>query len=354
MNSNKRLLLTSLLGSCVLLAQTAHAVRFYTTGNTANVARTTSFGLCLAGGGSDDEWQAGWKFMLGRSGGGDVVVIRADGRRGGYESFIYDDDGGHGFPVVDSVTTILIERASDANRNDVDAAIRNAEMVFFAGGDQWDYIRWFRGTKLETAVEYVMNTKRIPVGGTSAGMALLGGVDFTARYDSPDPNKDLVDTEDVINDPTGAFVDLDRTVVNPPFMNNIVTDTHFSERAREGRLVGFMARADYNYSDVSYSTIKAIASDEGTAACIDAGGVARVYGAGRSFFLIGNRPIERIQSGRSLDWWGSRQAVKVYAITGSDSGSATFNLATWTGSGGATEYWWVDGEDEANPVFGKD
>jgi cyanophycinase len=354
MKVSQRFVLSSLATACLpLLSSTVHAVQFYTTGNTADVNRTTSFGLCLAGGGSDDAWQMGWKFMLDRSGGGDVVVIRADGRRGGYESFIYDDDGGHGFPTVDSVTTIVIASQRDANRADVDTAIRNAEMVFFAGGDQWNYIRWFRGTRLETAVEYMMNTKRIPVGGTSAGMALLGGIDFTARYNSPDPQKDLVDSEDVMNAPTGNFVDLDRTVINPPFMNGILTDTHFSQRAREGRLIGFMARADYNYADVSHNTIKAIAADEGTAACIDANGGARVYGAGRSFFLSGNRPIERIEPGRSLDWWGSRQAVKVYAINGTDSGSASFALGTWTGTGGLTEYWWVDGQDEAKPVFGR-
>ena len=334
-------------------AGSASAVQFYTTGNTANVSKTTSLGVCLAGGGSDDAWAGGWKFLLNKSGGGDVVVIRADGNRGGYESFIYNDDGGHGFPLVDSVTTIVIESASDANRSDVDTAIRNAELVFFAGGDQWRYINWFNGSKVESAVEYLLNSKKAAVGGTSAGMALLGGIDFTARYDSPDPDKDLVDSDDVMYDPTGYFVDLNRTVVNPPFMNNVITDTHFSERDRFGRIVGFMARADYNWSDVSYSNIKAIAADEGTAACYDGNGVAKVYGSGNVFFLKGNQPIERIRYDDSLDWWGSRQAVKAYAIQGSAAGTGSFSLSTWTGSGGSTEYWYVDGEDEAYPFFGR-
>ncbi|MFN4291780.1 MAG: cyanophycinase [Permianibacter sp.] len=336
-----------------VLALPAEAVKFYTTGNTANVNKSTSLGVCLAGGGSDDAWAGGWKYLLNKSGGGDIVVIRADGSRGGYESFIYDDDGNHGFPLVDSVTTIVIESATDANRSDVETAIRNAELVFFAGGDQWRYISWFNGSRLESAVEYLMLTKKAPVGGTSAGMALLGGIDFTARYDSPDPDKDLVDSDDVMYDPTGYFVDLNRSVVNPPFMTNVITDTHFSARNRFGRLVGFMARADYNWSDVSYSNIKAIAADEGTAACYDSSGIAKVFGTGKAFFLKGNKPIERIRSGYSLDWWGSRQAVKAYVITGSNGGSGSFNLGSWSGSGGLSEYWYVDGEVESDPFFGR-
>ena len=336
----------------LMIGGQALAVQIWTTGNTANVSRTTQFGLCLAGGGSDDEWSGGWKHMLSRSGGGDVVVVRADGRRGGYESFIYNDDGNHGFQTVDSVTTILIESASDANSTQVETLLRDAEMVFFAGGDQWRYINWFRNSKVASALSYLMNTKKVPVGGTSAGMALLAGIDYTARYPSPSPSKDLVDTHDVINDPTGTFVDLDRNVVVPPFMSQVITDTHFSERDREGRLVGFMARADYNWSDISYSNIKAIASDEGTAVCIDKNGTAKVYGYGYGFFLKGNKPIERIQSGKSLDWYGGRQAVKAYVVRGSLGGAGSFNMSTWSGSGGSTEYWWVDGYNESNPRFG--
>ncbi len=351
----KKITITRLLLAVLMFASTVpvHAVQFYTTGNTANVTKTTSLGVCLAGGGSDDAWAGGWKFMLNKAGGGDIVVIRADGTRGGYESFIYNDDGNHGFPLVDSVTTIVIESASDANRTDVETAIRNAEMVFFAGGDQYLYISWFNNSKVESAVEYLLNSKKAPVGGTSAGMALLGGIDFTARYDSPDPNKDLVDSEDVMNDPTGYFVDLNRTVVNPPFMSNVITDTHFSARNRFGRIVGFMARADYNWSDVSATSIKAIASDEGTAACFDGGGIAKVYGSGKAYFLKGNKAIERIRSGYSLDWWGSRQAVKAYVITGSAGGAGSFNLGSWSGSGGLSEYWWVDGSVESDPIFGR-
>ena len=290
--------------------------------------------------------------MLSRSSGGDVVVIRADGRRGGYEAFIYNDDGNHGFAVVDSVTTILIESAADANNTQVDTLIRNAEMLFFAGGDQYRYISWFRNSKVESATEYLLNSKKVSVGGTSAGMALLAGIDYTARYNSPDPQKDLVDSIDVMKNPTGTFVDLDRSVINTPIMNNVITDTHFSQRDREGRLVGFMARADYNWSDVSYGSIKAIASDEGTAVCIDKNDVGKVYGSGYGFYLKGNKAIERIQSGKSLDWYGAKQAVKTYVVRGSDAGAGSFNMNTWSGTGGSLEYWYVDGQVESNPKFG--
>ncbi len=341
------------LGAFTALSASAFAAKIYTTGSQADVVAPTVPGLCLAGGGSDDAWAGGWRFMLERTGGGDVVVIRADGQRGGYESFIYNDDGHNDFPAVDSVTTIVLEGRKDAERADVLALVRQAEMVFFAGGDQWDYIRWIEGTPLAAEVESAANDRGVPVGGTSAGMALLAGIDYTGRYGSPNPNKDLVDSNDVMRDPTGRFVDLTRSVITPRIMQGVITDTHFSERKRQGRLVGFMARATWNWPDVSAQQIKAIAADEDTATCIDEHGFATAFGWGEVFVLQGDRDIERLREGRSLNWWGQAQAVKAFVMKGNRDGRGLFDLNTWTGLDGQPERWWVDGRRTEEPVFGR-
>ncbi|MBV2168725.1 MAG: hypothetical protein KUL82_08465, partial [Bdellovibrio sp.] len=167
------------------VAHPAYAVRIHTTGSTTDISTSTNPLICLAGGGSDNRWGQGWRAMLEASGGGDIVIIRSDGQRGGYEPWIYNDEGENGFPRVNSVKTITISRARDANRADVERMILNAELVFFAGGDQSRYINWFRNSRLIKAVDYVMRTKRIPVGGSSAGMALLAGIDYRADLPSP-------------------------------------------------------------------------------------------------------------------------------------------------------------------------
>lgn len=334
-------------------AENSFAMKLYNTGSNIDISTTTSQLVCLAGGGDDDLWAAGWKAMLIAAGGGDVVIIRADRSRGGYESWIYNDDSRNGFPKVNSVKTISLTKAADANRADVEQLILNAELIFFAGGDQSVYINWFRGSKLAAAVDYVMKVKKVPVGGTSAGMALLAGIDYAANYSSPAIRNAMVTSEDVLKNPTGIFVDLDRSVLTPPFMNQVITDTHFSQRNRQGRLMGFMARAVYNnYGDIFYNNIKGIGADEGTAACYGGSGKTTVYGAGNAYFLKGNSQIERLRVDYSLDWFANRQAVSAYVINGSQTQSAQFDLSTWTGLGGVDQYWWVDGSNQLAPLFG--
>ncbi len=354
LNSKINLLALLLFPFLVIASEKPSAFKLYTTGSAIDVTTPTSQLICLAGGHKDDLWASGWKAMLNAAGGGDVVIIRADGKRGGYESWIYNDESKNAFPKMNSVTTISLTNASDANRDDVVQAIRNAEMVFFAGGDQSLYINWFRGSKLAAAVEHVMNVKKIPVGGTSAGMVLLAGIDYTANHDSPAKQDGMVTTADVLNNPTGVFVDLDRSVITPPFMKNVITDTHFAERNRQGRLMGLMARAVHNnYEDVSYNNIKGIGADEGTAVCYNETGVAKIHGSGNVYFLSGEAPIERINPGAALDWSANCQAVKTYVIHGSQIQSAQFDLRNWQGTGGASEFWKVDGQNSKSANFGK-
>ncbi|HEX8618930.1 MAG TPA: peptidase, partial [Thermoanaerobaculia bacterium] len=53
------------------------AYEYYVTGSSADVTTTTSAGTVLMGGGSDVA--AAFQWMIGKSGGGDFVVIRATG-----------------------------------------------------------------------------------------------------------------------------------------------------------------------------------------------------------------------------------------------------------------------------------
>ena len=74
---------------------------------------------------------------------------------------------------ANSVTSIVITSVAGANSAVVTSAIAKAEVVFIAGGDQSTYVNLWRGTALQTAVNARV-AQGYPIGGTSAGLAVLG------------------------------------------------------------------------------------------------------------------------------------------------------------------------------------
>ena len=58
--------------------------------------------------------------------------------------------------------------------------IRNAEAMFIAGGDQSNYARYWKDTPVEDAINFVA-AKPAPIGGTSAGMAVLSEFVYSAE-----------------------------------------------------------------------------------------------------------------------------------------------------------------------------
>src|SRR5699024_9900316 len=95
-----------------------------------------------------------------------------------YNKYIY------GLGKVNSVETLLINSRSIANDEGIVQTIRNAEMLFIAGGNQSDYMTYWKDTKTSEALNYLMNEKKIPLGGTSAGSAILGGLYFSGENGS--------------------------------------------------------------------------------------------------------------------------------------------------------------------------
>src|ERR671920_1593098 len=162
-----------LLLSVLLPAAEAQAkVTRYLTGNAADVAPALAGPAHDFGGGGTDV-DAALQWIIDQVRGCtscatkvDVVILRSSGSNG-YNDYIYAMNG------VDSVETLVITTARDSNTAAVETTVRNAEVVFFAGGDQCDYVKNFRGTRVEAAVEAVY-ARGGGVGGTSAGMAIQG------------------------------------------------------------------------------------------------------------------------------------------------------------------------------------
>jgi cyanophycinase len=295
-------------------------------GDATDVSTVTEGGTVLMGGGPDVDAAIRW--MIQRSGGGDFVVLRATGTNG-YNSYIY------GLGTVNSVETILIDSRAGANDPAVESKIRAAEALFIAGGDQANYYNFWEGTRVEDAINYLRNTKKVPIGGTSAGCAIMGKIYFTAV------NGTITSSEALAN-PFNTKLTLQRdNFINNPYLDNLITDTHFENPDRRGRLISFMARMSKDYGMVP----KGIGVDEGTAVCVDKNGYAKVYGSGIAFFLRQHTTAgvpERCVSGSSLDWYRAKQAIRVYKVTGSSTGAGNFDMVNWSGTGGTAQYYYVD------------
>ncbi len=136
-------------------------------GSSTDTVTACTTGTVLMGGGSDVD--AAFTWIITKSGGGDFVVIRATGTNA-YNSYIY------GLGPAHSVETFLVNSITLANDSAIVQAVRKAEAIFFAGGNQNDYITYYKGTVLGTALNYLANVKYAPIGGTSAGMAIQGNV----------------------------------------------------------------------------------------------------------------------------------------------------------------------------------
>ena len=316
---------SSLKSGATSAAKPAPSVVMYLTGDAADVTTTATGGLILMGGGTDVDAAIQW--FLQRAGGGDVVVIRATGADG-YNPYMYDMVG------VNSVETIIIDSRAKADLATVTQKIRNAEALFIAGGDQWDYVNYWKNSATEDAINYLINTKHVTVGGTSAGLAVMGSVYYSAQTGS-------VTSAQALSNPYHRYVTLGQNdFVSSALLQNTITDSHYSQRDRQGRHVTFLARM---MKDFSYTTIKGIGIDEQTAVCIDQAGVGKVYGINTAYFLQNeNLGPETCVSGTPLTWNRSGLAVKAYKITASLTGNGSFNATNWTFSGGTAYHYYVN------------
>ncbi len=202
---------------------------YYLTGSKADVASPQpprSPSTLLMGGGTDVD--AAFRWMIGKAGGGDFVVIRASGADG-YNQYVYDMGG------LDSVESLVIPSVEAANDPFVVDRVRKAEALFIAGGDQSDYIEFWKGTALDDAVRELVR-RNVPIGGTSAGLAVLGQFDFAALKGFG------VTSAMALQNPYTPHITLDSDFLTAAALTGVITDSHFHERDRMGRLLAFLAR----------------------------------------------------------------------------------------------------------------
>ncbi len=231
--------------------------------STPSPDRPLRAGLLLSGGGGDVD--NAWQWFVKQAAGGDIVVLRASGSDG-YQDYIYREISG-----AASVTTILFKNARAAHDPAVLARIADAEGVFMAGGDQALYIRYWKDTPVGDALRAHIAAGK-PIGGTSAGLAVLGEYFFSALNDT-------ITSNIALKNPHHEKVTLGTGFLRAPALAGVITDSHFMERRRLGRLVAFLARLQTEHPEAP--RLLGLGVDEATALCVEPDGEARVHTARR-------------------------------------------------------------------------
>ena len=279
------------------------------TGDVADVTVPTESGIVLMGGSTDVDQAMQW--MIDRAKGGDVVIIRASGSTG-YNDYIYE------LGNVNSVETLLIDSREKALKESVGNRIREAEMLFIAGGDQWNYVRYWKDSEVSKAIKYLIEEKKIPIGGTSAGCAVLSGYIFDASHGS-------AYSKDVLKNPYDTTVSVSKSFIELPFLKNAITDQHYSQRERQGRHIVFMARVlkDFEPGEI----ITGIGVDEKTALCIDKDGNSYAYGTNMVYILISSpRKPEQYKSGKPLSIGTKGRGIFAFIYQASPTGNVAYTF----------------------------
>jgi cyanophycinase len=305
----------SLWIAVLLLAATLfaadHPYQYLRAGSPNDVQTKTRPGFALMGGGADLD--PAFKYMCDRSGGGDFLVLRASG----------DDDYNpyiQGLCKLNSVGTLILTSREADNDPFVADTIRHAEAIFIAGGDQAHYINWWMDTPVQQALNEAIE-RGVPVGGTSAGLAVQGEFVYSAQGDAPD-DKNLSSPLTLAN-PFHPRVTIVHNFLTNALLKNVITDTHFAARDRMGRTLVFMARILH---DGRAKQIRDIAIDERTAVLLDPDGQAIVVGAGHAYFLSSTLPPEVCQPETPLTFRG----ISVRSLRAGEH----FDVKQWSSAGG--------------------
>jgi len=293
------------------LYATEHPYQYFRAGSPNDVQTKTQAGFALMGGG--DDLDEAFKWMCERAGGGDFVVLRASGDED-YNPYI------QGLCKLNSVATLILKSREAAKDPFVADAIRHAEALFIAGGDQAHYINWWMGTPVQQALNEAIE-RGVPIGGTSAGLAVQGEFVYSAQGDAPD-DKDLNSPQTLAN-PYHPRVTIVQAFLKNPQLHNVITDTHFAARDRMGRTLVFMARI---LQDGRAREIRDIAVDERTSVLLEPDGRATVVGAGHVYFLQATQRPEVCKADVPLTFHG--------IAARSLSAGQHFDVGRWSSSEG--------------------
>ena len=243
---------------CAGTAMAADAGHYLLGDTAAKTPGKTSPGLLLMGGG-DRNFDA-LRWFMKKAGNGHIVVLRAS-QAGEIGEEFFNEVGG-----IQSVETFVFSEREQSNDPKILAALKRADGIFLAGGDQSRYVRYWRGTPVGVALDAHVRAGK-PLGGTSAGLAMQGEY----LYGAMDGGSQI--SPRALADPLGADNTIETDFLHIAALKGVITDTHFSERNRLGRLIAFVAKGEA----MAGHPLIGLGVDEDAAVAVEGDGSARVY-----------------------------------------------------------------------------
>jgi len=289
-----------LLLSLFAFSQTDSTTQYIRAGNQADAVRKPQPGIGLMGGGKDQDEAFQW--MCRKANGGDFVVLRATGTDA-YNPYLRKL-----CPELNSVSTLIVHSREAASDPVTRQALRDAEAIFIAGGDQSNYVKFWAGTAVTEEIEAAAK-RGVPIGGTSAGLAVLGEYAYSAMNDT-------VQSVEALANPFHERVTIEHNFLRLPGLENVITDSHFAKRDRMGRLIAFLARIDEDAN----TEVHGIGIDERSVVLLEPDGKAKVIGEGEGAYMLSGTGIQPrrppvghhgIEPGKPLDFGTSVQHVSV-------------------------------------------
>jgi cyanophycinase len=293
----------------------APAYKYIRVGSPRDAVTQPQSGFALMGGGTDlDE---AFRWLCERAHGGDFLILRATGS---------DDYNPYVQPLckLNSVATLILPSREAANDPFVAPTIAHAEAIFIAGGDQANYIRNWTKTPVQRELNAAI-VRGVPIGGTSAGLAVMGEWAYSAEADKPDdPN---LSGREALMHPFSPRITLAHGFLTIPILSGIITDSHFAKRDRMGRLLVFLVRLSEPdgkpLTPNPASAVRGIGIEQGAAVLMEPDGLSKVIGAGSAYFVESNNKGLISRRGAPLQL----SEIAVQKVTPGHS----FDLKSWTG-----------------------
>ncbi len=218
--------------------------------------------VCAVGGGTEryHDWSDGpYGWMVEKANNGKFINIDVDGASEWYPNYFKY------LGAADDSRALKIATKAQANSDEIYNELKTASGIFIEGGDQYDYVSTWKGTKVEQAILEIFQAGGV-IGGTSAGLAVLGEVDFDAKYGSAYPQYCTYNAYNQKIHYEDNFLKL---------LPAMFTDSHFTMRGRLGRFVPMLARY---MQDNPATDILGLGVDVNTAICVGPDLIAEVFG----------------------------------------------------------------------------
>jgi cyanophycinase-like exopeptidase len=352
----------------VTLIETHNGYTFLREGNAVDKQVTGSGGLFLVGGGSDSAVESGYKWFLDQANHGDVVVIANGKDQASIEAqadYFFSELG----KTLDSVEVFDFNIDSTTNQATAQAIaaasgrefldrLQGAEAVFFMGGDQWPYVQVLKGTAAAQQIANRSNSNAMAVGGTSAGMAILGNYVFTAQYIRANGSVDgaaLYSDELLANYHDSDFYQngapsVDSNILHINALNGVLTETHFTDPSssllapydqnppvtdpnfRLGRFISFLGSVMLVAPNgLGQTSVKGLAVDDNTALAMYPNGTAQVFGEKNVYFAYTDNVTQTIAIDQNVQTGQAYLEIPHVIFHWFDATDGVFNLAgAWT------------------------